>query len=71
MKPMTKEQFQKIQLKVLELIKTVDFICSSNNFKYSFAYGSVLGAVRHKKFIFWDADIDIIIPIGDVENSGN
>jgi len=67
MKSMTEEQFQKIQPKVLELIKIVDFICSSNNFKYSLAYGSVLGAVRHKGFIPWDADIDIIIPINDVE----
>ncbi len=67
MKLMTEEQFKVIQPKVLELIKTIDTICSSNGFTYSLAYGSVLGAVRHKGFIPWDADIDIIIPIDDVE----
>lgn len=50
-----------IQIGLLKLIKTFDDFCSNNNVHYSLAYGSLLGAVRHKGFIPWDDDLDIIV----------
>ncbi|MCS4536839.1 MULTISPECIES: diacylglycerol cholinephosphotransferase Mf1 [unclassified Mycoplasma] len=45
----------------LKLLNELVDILTQNNFKYSLAYGTLLGAVRNNDLIEWDADIDIII----------
>lgn len=52
---------RKLQLKILELAKEIDLICKKNNIEYYITYGSCLGAVRHKGFIPWDDDFDIMV----------
>jgi lipopolysaccharide cholinephosphotransferase len=47
------------QLQELECIKAFDTFCKEHDIKYTLAYGSLLGAVRHKGFIPWDDDMDI------------
>lgn len=54
-------KLRKLQLAQIILLEKFNKICIENNIKYSLGYGTALGAVRHKGFIPWDNDIDIIM----------
>lgn len=58
---------REIQLVELEMIKTIDDICNRNKIAYSLAWGTMLGAIRHKGFIPWDDDLDIYMKAEDVK----
>lgn len=56
---------QEIQHAELKNLKFLDKLCKQNGFTYYLAYGTLLGAVRHKGFIPWDDDTDIWMPRKD------
>lgn len=64
MKEISIEESKRIQL---EILRSVHEYCVNNGLKYTLAYGSLLGAVRHKGFIPWDDDIDIAMLRSDYE----
>lgn len=58
---------QEIQDISFEILKTIKNICESNNLRYCLAYGTLLGAIRHKGYIPWDDDVDIVMPRPDFD----
>ncbi len=60
-------QLNDIQKESLAILLDVNEFCVMHDIKYSLAYGSLLGAIRHKGFIPWDDDVDIVMPRNDFE----
>ena len=50
---------------LVEMMGWFHNFCVENNLTYYAAGGTMLGAVRHKGFIPWDDDIDVIMPRDD------
>ena len=50
---------------LVEMLKWFHNFCVENNLRYYAAGGTMLGAIRHKGFIPWDDDIDVMMPRAD------
>ena len=61
-KDITLKEIREIQLDILDKIHA---ICIQNDFRYSLGGGTLLGAIRHKGYIPWDDDVDIMLPRPD------
>lgn len=52
---------KKLQNTELQMLKDIIAVCEKHNIGYSVAYGTLIGTVRHKGFIPWDDDMDLIM----------
>ncbi len=52
---------------LLGMLTEFDRVCRAHGLRYSLAYGTLLGAARHKGFIPWDDDVDVMMPRPDYE----
>lgn len=64
MKEIDLEELKSIEL---DILKDVTRFCDEYNLRYFLCGGTLLGAIRHKGFIPWDDDIDLIMPRKDYE----
>ena len=63
-KPIDAEESKRLQLEILD---GIDRYCRERGLRYSLAYGTMIGAVRHQGFIPWDDDIDLMMPRPDYD----
>lgn len=63
------QEIQLEELKQIELRIMVEFdeICQKLGLRYSLGGGTLLGAIRHKGFIPWDDDVDVMLPRPDYD----
>ncbi len=55
------EQTKKIWAVEMDLLVQLDNICKENNLHFCVDCGTLLGAVRHKGYIPWDDDVDVVM----------
>lgn len=59
------EELVDLKKNEFEILCSFNALCERHNLKYFITAGTLLGAVRHKGFIPWDDDIDVIMPRKD------
>ena len=52
---------KRVQKRLLEMAVAIRDILESNSIPYQIAFGTLLGAIRHKGFIPWDDDFDFFL----------
>ena len=64
---MSSDVLRNVQLKGLNLLLVLDDFCKRNDLLYYLCGGCCIGAIRHKGFIPWDDDVDVMMPRKDLE----
>ena len=66
----SKVNIRDLQMKSLEILLYFKDFCEKHNLRFYLCYGSCLGAIRHRGFIPWDDDIDVLMFREDYEKLG-
>lgn len=61
------EEIRELQQIELSILLDVSEVCKKHNIKFFLGEGTMLGAIRHKGFIPWDDDVDVIMPREEYE----
>src|SRR5690554_1655164 len=62
-----KKQVESLQSEIMELVAIFSELCEINLIDYSLYGGSLLGSIRHRGFIPWDDDFDIVMTRSNFE----
>lgn len=55
------DKHRNLQIMQVSIVEDIDKICEEYGLRYYMIGGTLLGAVRHKGFIPWDDDIDLVM----------
>jgi len=66
-KDFSPEELHKWQMKLLEILVYFRDFCEEHDIKFFLSGGTCLGAIRHKGFIPWDDDVDVVLLREDYE----
>lgn len=64
MKELSLEELKRIEF---DILKHFDAFCKEHNIRYYLSNGTLLGAIKYKKFIPWDDDVDVLVPRDDYD----
>ena len=62
---MVSADMKKVWAVELDLLQEFIRVCTKYNLRWFVGFGTLLGTIRHKGFIPWDDDIDVIMPRDD------
>ena len=63
---LSSEEMGQLRAILTDMLMDIDNVCKKYHLRYVLGYGSCLGAVRHKGFIPWDDDVDLLMPREDL-----
>jgi hypothetical protein len=55
------------KIKLLQCMTAIHELFDENDIWYEISFGTLLGAVRHRGFIPWDDDMDLIVKLSDLD----
>lgn len=61
------QNLSEIQQILLQVFKHFTTFCKDNKIQYYAAYGTLIGAIRHKGIIPWDDDVDVFMKRADYD----
>lgn len=64
---LTDDELKRYHAAIVQQLFDFDDLCRANDIEYMLAFGSLLGAVRHKGLIPWDDDVDIMMMESEFE----